>query len=61
MIMSELAPVAMLFVRSVGGVSHHPDEAVLADDVAVAHEALVSFLLRLGTTAGAKEEGRAGV
>ena len=26
----------MLFVRSPGGISHHPDEAVEIDDVAVA-------------------------
>jgi allantoate deiminase len=61
MIMSELAPVAMLFVRSVGGVSHHPDEAVLAEDVAAAHEAVVAFLRRLGAAVGAGGDGRAGV
>eukprot|EP00752_Nemacystus_decipiens_P014509 g12918.t1 len=30
--MARLAPVAMLFVRHPGGVSHHPDEAVHAED-----------------------------
>jgi allantoate deiminase len=29
-------PAAMLFLRSPGGISHHPDEAVLAEDVAAA-------------------------
>ena len=29
-------PAAMLFVRSPGGLSHHPEEAVLAEDVEVA-------------------------
>ena len=29
-------PVGMLFVRSPGGISHHPDETVREEDVAVA-------------------------
>jgi allantoate deiminase len=41
------APVAMLFVRCAGGVSHHPDEAVAADDVAVAVTVLARALARL--------------
>jgi allantoate deiminase len=45
--MASLAPMAMLFLRSPGGVSHHPDEAVLPGDVAVALDILVRFLLRL--------------
>jgi allantoate deiminase len=36
MIMAEQMAAAMLFLRSPGGVSHHPDEAVLEDDVAAA-------------------------
>ena len=32
-------PIAMLFLRCAGGVSHHPDEAVRAKDVAAALEA----------------------
>jgi allantoate deiminase len=36
MIMAERMPAAMLFLRSPGGISHHPDEAVLEDDVAAA-------------------------
>jgi allantoate deiminase len=40
-----LAPVAMLFVRCRGGVSHHPDEAVALGDVAVAIEALGRFIM----------------
>jgi allantoate deiminase len=47
MVMAELAPVAMLFLRSPGGVSHHPDEAVLPDDVAAALEVVVAFLQHL--------------
>jgi allantoate deiminase len=36
MIMAARMPVAMLFLRSPGGVSHHPDETVREDDVAAA-------------------------
>jgi allantoate deiminase len=39
-----LTPVAMLFVRCAGGVSHHPDESVCEDDVNVAVEVLERFL-----------------
>jgi allantoate deiminase len=48
-------PVAMLFLRSPGGISHHPDEAVLPGDVALALEATVTFLELLG---GARSEER---
>ena len=34
--LSTVAPVAMLFVRCERGISHHPAEAVRAEDVAVA-------------------------
>jgi allantoate deiminase len=46
-VMAGLAPMTMLFVRSPGGVSHHPDEAVLPEDVAAALEVLVALLRRL--------------
>ena len=36
MILAEAMPAAMLFVRSPGGLSHHPDEDVLEEDVAAA-------------------------
>ncbi len=36
--------VAMLFVRCKDGISHHPDEFVRGDDVAVALDVLVRFL-----------------
>ena len=38
MIVAARMPAAMLFLRSPGGISHHPDESVLEDDVAVALE-----------------------
>jgi allantoate deiminase len=42
--MAAVAPVAMLFVRCAGGISHHPAESVAAEDVAVAIEVLTGFL-----------------
>jgi allantoate deiminase len=40
-------PSAMLFLRSPGGLSHHPDETVLPEDVAAALAAGLEFLHRL--------------
>ena len=37
--LAERWPVGMLFVRCKGGVSHHPAESVMAEDVALAIEA----------------------
>ncbi|WP_413990890.1 allantoate amidohydrolase [Labrys okinawensis] len=45
--MVSLCPIAMLFVRCQGGISHNPAEAVRADDVAVAIDVLIGFLNRL--------------
>jgi allantoate deiminase len=42
--LASLTPVAMLFVRCAGGVSHHPAESVEAADVAVALDVLDRFL-----------------
>jgi allantoate deiminase len=47
MIVASRMPVAMLFVRSPAGVSHHPDESVLEDDVAMALEVGRHFLNEL--------------
>jgi allantoate deiminase len=46
--MAGVAPVAMLFVRCGGGVSHHPDESVREDDVAVAIDVTTRFIERMG-------------
>jgi allantoate deiminase len=46
-VMAGLAPMAMLFVRSPGGVSHHPDERVHPPDVRTALEVMVRFLSSL--------------
>lgn len=44
---SALCPIAMLFVRCKGGVSHHPAESVKTSDVAKAIAALRDFILLL--------------
>jgi allantoate deiminase len=44
MVLAEVMPAAMLFLRTPGGLSHHPNEAVLEDDVAAALEVGVAFL-----------------
>ena len=46
-VVSALAPVAMLFVRCRGGLSHHPDEFAAAKDLGVASQVTVDFLQRL--------------
>jgi len=43
-IMADLAPIAMLFVRCAGGISHNPAESVTEDDVAVAIDVLSRIL-----------------
>jgi allantoate deiminase len=49
---SAIAPIAMLFVRCTGGISHHPNEAVSAEDVAVAIDVLERFLGLLASETG---------
>jgi allantoate deiminase len=44
MILARKVPAAMLFMRTPGGVSHHPDEAVRAEDVAAAFDVGLRFL-----------------
>ena len=44
MILASRMPVAMLFLRSPGGISHHPDEAVREGDVAAALGTGLAFL-----------------
>ena len=44
MVLAPLVPAVMLFLRSPGGISHHPDENVLAGDVAAALAAGMNFL-----------------
>ena len=44
MIMAQRFPSAMLFLRSPGGISHHPDETVLPEDVSAALSVGRNFL-----------------
>jgi allantoate deiminase len=48
MILAKVVPAAMLFLRSPGGISHHPDESVSEDDVATALRVGARFVERAG-------------
>ena len=48
--MSRRTRVAMLFVRCAGGISHHPDESVSLEDVAVALDVLASAVCDIAST-----------
>ena len=52
MIIAAHMPAAMLFIRTPGGVSHHPDESVTEEDVAAALAAGVKFLDEMAGAAG---------
>ena len=52
MVMAARVPTAMLFLRSPGGISHHPDETVLEEDVTAALEVCRKFLQRLAGEVG---------
>jgi allantoate deiminase len=52
MILAAIVPVAMLFLRSPGGISHHPAESVHAADVDAALAAGLLFLDELEHTHG---------
>jgi allantoate deiminase len=47
MVLEPFTPSAMLFVRSPNGISHHPSEMVLEEDVAAGLEAVVNFVYEL--------------
>jgi allantoate deiminase len=47
MILAAAVPTTMLFLRSPGGLSHHPDENVREDDVEAALATVLNFLLHL--------------
>jgi allantoate deiminase len=47
MVMAARVPTAMLFLRSPGGISHHPDETVLEEDVEAVLKAGAFFLRRM--------------
>ena len=43
-VMADFCPTAMLFVRSPGGISHHPAESVRREDVRAALAVMIRFL-----------------
>ena len=47
MVLAARVPTAMLFLRSPGGLSHHPDESVLEEDVEASLHVARKFLERL--------------
>ena len=51
--MAKLCPVAMLFVRCKGGISHNPAEFAAEADMGLAISALVRFIERLATKGAA--------
>ena len=51
MVMAMRLPAAMLFLRTPGGVSHHPSEAILEEDVEAALHVGRIFLARLAAEA----------
>ncbi len=55
MIVAPHMPAAMLFLRTPGGLSHHPDEAVLPGDVQLALDAGVAFVHALAQQHAAEE------
>jgi allantoate deiminase len=52
MVMATRVPTAMLFLRSPGGISHHPAESVLAEDVEATLHVGREFLMRLSRDIG---------
>ncbi len=52
MVMAARLPTAMLFLRSPGGLSHHPDETVREEDVEAALHVGKRFLARLAAETG---------
>jgi allantoate deiminase len=46
-VMSQLTPIAMLFVRCRDGLSHHPDEYASPKDIGVALDVMIHFLENL--------------
>jgi allantoate deiminase len=46
-VLSQICPVAMLFVRCRGGLSHNPAESVKAGDVQIAVEVLADLITNI--------------
>jgi allantoate deiminase len=56
--MISLCPIAMLFVRCRGGISHNPAEAVAESDVSVAVSALIQVLHQLSAQEGVSSRAK---
>ena len=56
MVMAARVPTAMLFLRSPGGISHHPDEAVREEDV----EAALHVCAQVSSAAGRRGQIKSG-
>jgi allantoate deiminase len=52
MVMAAKVPTAMLFLRSPGGISHHPTESVVEADVEAGLSVGREFLMRLANGVG---------
>ena len=48
MAVANLCPVSMLFLRCKGGISHHPDESVVVNDIDVSLAVMYEFLQIVG-------------
>jgi allantoate deiminase len=59
MIIAPVVPSTMLFLRSPGGLSHHPDETVLPQDVEAALATAMEFLAQLRDDRTNHKEGHA--
>lgn len=46
-VLAGVMPACMLFLRSPGGISHHPEEAVIREDVELAIRAMLAFVERV--------------
>lgn len=46
MAIADICPIGMLFIRSPKGISHHPDEAVIDDDITKAISVLYSAMIK---------------
>ena len=53
MVLAPYMPAAMLFIRTPGGISHHPDESVDENDVAIALAAGMNFFTELAASISA--------
>ncbi|MEM1179597.1 MAG: Zn-dependent hydrolase [Acidobacteriota bacterium] len=60
LVMARRMPVTMLLVRSPGGLSHHPDEAVALEDVDAAYRVMRGFLHRQADAIGSTAAPRTG-